>query len=262
LRPEETYLNQNPDYRMARLIDGVVPRADKVFGVSQSGQSYTTRDLLVGYESASNEVLQDILWTPVIRDFQPTRKLTFQFAPREIRKLRVVQTANAPQQQWSISELRVFHGGMELARDPAWRLTAHPNPWEVQLAFDNSPVTRWRTWQPATPGMYVEVDFGKLQTVDTMVVETSPDAAGTKVLAEGLDANGQWITLSDHPVESINPIHTSLRREAAAELKARGIRYVLMKPENPGAEDLRRYTEAWGMKVAGVVDTQRLYFIP
>ncbi len=262
LRPEETYLNQNPDYRMARLIDGIVPRADKVFGVSQTGQSYTTRDELVGYESASNEVLQDILWTPVIREFQPTRKLAFQFARHAIRKLRVVQTANAPMDQWSISELRVFDGGKELPRDSAWRLTAHPNPWEVQLAFDNSPVTRWRTWQPAAPGMYVEVDFERMQTVDGVVVETSPDAANTKIIVEGLDANGQWTTLSDHPVESINPIHTSLRRAAAAELKARGIRYVLMKPENPGADDLRRYTEAWGMKVAGVVDEQRLYFIP
>jgi hypothetical protein len=262
LRPEETYLNQNPDYRMARLIESVVPPGGKVFGVSQSGQSYTTRDLLVGYESASNEVLQDILWTPVIRDFQPTRKLTFQFPQRPIRKLRVVQTANVPLEQWSISELRVFDGAMELPRDTAWRLTAHPNPWEVQLAFDNSPVTRWRTWQPAAPGMYVEVDFERLQAVDGVVVETSPDAAGTKIIAEGLDANGQWTTLSGHPAETINPIHTSLRRAAAAELKARGIRYVLMKPENPGADDLRRYTEAWGMKVAGVVDTERLYFIP
>ena len=260
--PEEKYLSQNPDYSMARLIESVVPPGGKVFGISQSGQSYTKRELLVGYESASNEVLQDILWTPVIRDFQPTRKLAFQFSPREIRGVRVLQTASVPQEQWSISELRVFSGGSELPRDAAWRLTAHPNPWEVQLAFDNSPVTRWRSWQPAEPGMHVEVNFGRGQIVDSLVVETSPDAAGTKIIAQGLDASGEWLTLSDHSEESINPIHTSLRRTAAAELKARGIRYVLIKPENPGADDFRRYSAAWGMTLAGVVEPARLYFIP
>ena len=115
-----------------------------------------------GYESASNEVLQDILWTPVVRAFQPTRVLKFDFPPRELRKLRVVQTASLPHNQWSIAELRVSNRQSELPRDPGWRLTAHPNPWDVQLAFDNSPVTRWRSWQPATPGMYVEVEFGRL----------------------------------------------------------------------------------------------------
>jgi len=261
-QPEEQYLSQNPDYGMARLIEKVVPPGGKVFGISQSGQAYTTRELLVGYESASNEVLQDMLWTPVIPDFQPTRRLKFQFAPRQIRKLRAVQTANAPTNQWSIAELRVFSGAMELPRDPGWRLTARPNPWEVQLAFDNSPVTRWRSWQPAEPGMYVEVDFGRAQTVDSVVIETSPDSANTRVQIEAPDAGGEWATLSDHPEESVNPIRTSLRRAAAAELKARGIHYVLIKPENPGADDFRRYTTAWGFHLAGVVEPARLYFIP
>jgi 4-amino-4-deoxy-L-arabinose transferase-like glycosyltransferase len=260
-QPEEAYLSQTPDYNAARLIERVVPPGGQVFEISQSAQSYTTRDLLVGYESASNEVLQDILWTPVIRDFQPTRRLKFQFAPREIRKLRVVQTASVPMNQWSVAELRVFAGALELPRDPAWRLTARPNPWEVQLAFDNSPVTRWRSWQPAQPGMYIEVDFGRLQTADALVVETSVDSANTKIKLEGLDAQGQWNTLSEHPEESPNPIRTSLRRAAAAEFKARGIRYVLMKPENPGADDLRRYGTAWGTSLAGVADPARLYFI-
>ncbi len=106
------------------------------------------------------------------RVFQPTRIVKFDFAPRELRKLRVVQTASLPYNQWSIAEMRIFgNTNAELPRDSAWRLTAHPNPWDVQLAFDNSPVTRWRSWQPAAPGMYVQVDFGRLQSAGAVVVE-------------------------------------------------------------------------------------------
>jgi hypothetical protein len=261
LQPEDAYLSQDPEYQVVRMIAAAVPPTEPVFAISQGGQSYLPRDLLVGYESASNEVLQDILWTPVARDFQPTRILKFDFPPRGVRKLRVVQTASLPDHQWSIAELRVFNGAAELARDPAWRLTAHPNPWGVQLAFDNSPVTRWRSWQPEAPGMYVEVDFGRLQSISAVAVESSDDTGEAKVKVEGMGADGSWVTLSDHPVQSRQPIRASLRLAATAELKARGIHYLVIKPDNPGANDLRRYPAYWGLTVAGSVGDVRLFHI-
>jgi hypothetical protein len=217
--------------------------------------------LLIGYESAPNEVLEDILWTPVYRAFQPARIFRFDFAPRELRKLRVVQTANVPDHQWSIAELRVFSSPSELARDPAWRLTAHPNPWDVRLAFDNSQVTRWRTWEPAAPGMYVEVDFGRPQSASAVAVESSDDCGDIKLKLEGMGADGAWVTLSDHTVESRQPMRASLRLAATAELKSRGIHYVLIKPDNPGANDIRRYPAFWGLTVAGSVGDVRLFHI-
>ncbi len=179
--------------------------------------------------------------------------MKFDFPPRELRKLRVVQTASLSYNQWSIAELRVFGGtNSELPRDSAWRLTAHPNPWEVQLAFDNSPVTRWRSWQPAAPGMYVQVDFGRLQSAGAVVVETSGDCGPNEMKLEGMGADGSWVTLSDHPVESRQTIRASLRLAATAELKARGIHYVLIKPDNPGAGDLLRYPSALGTDCGGI----------
>jgi Dolichyl-phosphate-mannose-protein mannosyltransferase len=261
IQPEDAYLSQDPEYNTVRMILREVPPGEPIFAISQSGQSYLPREMLIGYESASNEVLQDILWTPVVRSFQPTRALKFQFPGRQLRKLRVVQTASLPNNQWSVSELRIFNGAMELSRDPAWRLTAHPNPWGVQLAFDNSPVTRWRSWQTAEPGMYVEVDFGSLQGASTVALESSDDNGDTRIKLEGMGSNGQWITLSDRAVQSRQPIRTSLRVAASAELKARGIHYVLIKPENPGADDFRRYPGAWGMTLAGAAGDARLYRI-
>ena len=262
LEPEDTYLRLDPEYAVTRMLGSVVPPSEPIFAISQGGQAYLPRQLLIGYESASNELLEDILWTPVYRVFQPTRVVKFDFAPRELRKLRVVQTARLSYNQWSIAELRVFGGAnTELPRDSSWRLTAHPNPWDVQLAFDNSPVTRWRSWQPAEPGMYVEVDFGRLQSAGAVVVETSDDCGGIVMKLEGMGANGSWVTLSDHPVESRRTIRTSLRQAATAELKARGIHYVLIKPDNPGAGDLLRYPSAWGLTVAGSAGDVRLFHI-
>ncbi len=266
LQSEDAYLSQDPEYNIVKMVASVVPPNERVFAISQGGQSYLPRELLVGYESASNEVMQDILWTPVIRESQPTRILTFHFQPRQLRKVRVVQTANVPDHQWAIGELRVFNGDpkfatAELPRDATWRLTAHPNPWDVQLAFDNSPVTRWRSWQPAEPGMYMEVDFGRLQNANAVVVESSDDAGPTKVKLEGMGADGMWTTLSDQPVQSRQPVRASLRLAATSELKARGIHYVLIKPEDPGSSDLRRYPKYWGLTTAGALGDVRLFHI-
>jgi hypothetical protein len=261
LQPEEAYLSQDPEYNVVRMLGAAVPPGAPIFLISQSAQSYLQRELLVGYESASNEVLQDILWTPVARSFQPTRILKFEFSPREVRKLRVVQTATLSGDQWSVAEIRVFNGVGELPRDPVWRLTARPNPWDVQLAFDNSPVTRWRSWEPAAPGMYVEVDFGGLRSASSVVVESSDDTGDAKVKLDAMGVDGQWVTLSDRPMQSKQAIRVSLRLAATAELKARGIQYVVIKPENFGADDFRRYPAAWGMSVAGTVGDVRLYNI-
>ncbi len=261
IQPEEAYLKDNLGYELARMIEGSVPIDAKVFSFAQPGTAYTSRQILVGYEGAFNELLQDILWTPMFRDFQPTRILTFQFSPRQLRKVRVVQTASVPEAQWSVAEFRVFADGHELPRDPGWRLTAHPNPWDIQLAFDNSAVTRWRSWQPPEPGMYLEIDFPGDQKLDSVVVESSSDSSATKIKLDGLAGDGQWSTVAAAPIESLRLSRMSLRQAATAELKARGVRYVLVTDDNIGANDFRSYAKLWGMKCIAQQGPARLYFI-
>lgn len=261
LQPEDQYLRQDPEYSSARMIAGIVPRNDTIFAVDQGGRSYLPRDLRIGYESAANEVLQDILWMPVVPDFQPTRLFGFDFRARELRRLRVVQTARLAGNYWSVAELHIFSGANELPRASGWRITAHPNPWDVQLAFDNSPVTRWRSWEPAAPGMYIQVDFGKLEDVSAVVVESSADSGDIKMKVDGAGTGRRWTTLSDRPTESRRPIRASLRSAASAELKARGIDYVVLNPGDPGADDLRRHANYWGLKLVGTSGETRLYRI-
>jgi hypothetical protein len=94
-----------------------------------------------------------------------------------------------------------------------------------------------------------------------VVVESSPDNGPTKLKLEGMGSGGAWSTLSEKPVESRQPVRASLRLASTAELKARGIHYILIKPDDPGAKDLRRYPAYWGLTVAGSVGDVRLFHI-
>jgi len=258
---EDAYLSEDPDYKIVRMIGGLVPPNDRIFAIGQGGKSYLPREVLIGYQGALNEVMQDILWTALFQDYQPLSSLKFDFPAREFRKLRVVLKGNQPDQQWSMAEVRIFDGSTELPRDPGWRLRAQPNPWDVQLAFDNSPVTRWRSWQPASAGMYVEVDFPRPQRVSSVAVESSHDSVNAKIALEGMGTDGQWSTVSDHPKISAHPIRVSLRMAAIAELKARGIQYLVIHPEDPGANDFFRYPAAWGLSLVGQESGAHLYRI-
>jgi hypothetical protein len=252
IEPEDAFISRRvQQYNEARLIDRLVPAGERVFAFSQVSDSYTSHEILVGFQAAFNETSRDILWTPIFDSFQPTRMLTFRFSPRNLRAVRVVQTERAKQVMWSVSELRVFDGADELPRAPEWRLRAHPNPWDVQMAFDNSPVTRWRSWQVAEPGMFVQVDFGHSQKLDAVVVESSDEGYQTKIKLEGLDPQGKWASILDQPVETSHPTRVNLRRAASAELKARGIHYMLVENSDIRSEDFQIYTSLWGMKCIG-----------
>ncbi len=262
IEPEETYLLRwNPQYGEARMIDQLVPKGERVLAFTQMADSYTTHEILTKYQAAFNEVIGDILLTPAVEGYQPTRILKFQFPPRELRKVRVVQTAQAKDVMWSVAEMRVLDGGNELPRASDWRLTARPNPWDVQMAFDDSPVTRWRSWQLAEPGMFVEVDFGKPQETDAVVVEAADEGSQTKVKLEGMDANGKWATLAETPQETATRPRFSLRLAASAELKARGIRYVIVEKDDFRSADFRAHTKLWGMTRLADWGDACLYYI-
>ena len=157
--------------------------------------------------------------------------------------------------------MRAYHGGRELPRDPRWRLRASPNPWDVQLAFDNAPVTRWTSARTLYPGMFVEVDFGALETVDAVALEYSRDQYKVRLKLEGQDAAGRWRLISDKPDEMDGPPLLGLRRAATAEIKARGIHYILVYGQDFAADDIRRNRQLWGLTLIGEAAEARLYRI-
>jgi hypothetical protein len=190
---------------------------------------------------------------------QPTQNLDFHFEPRAVRKLRLVQTARGGASDWSVAELRVFRSGVELPRKPEWRLRAFPNPWDVQLAFDNSLLTRWSSREEPRPGMYVEVDFGAPQPIDQMTVECRPDQSGTRMQLEFERAPDQWQVISDHATASAAAMPERLRRAAVEELERRDVRWLVIHDLSPGVRDFRLRKEQWGITVAGTAGRYTLY---
>ena len=247
--PEDRYLNDHDTYRWARMIEDHVPPGKRVLIRTEVATAYTSRDVLWGYEGAFNEEMQDLLDVGWDSSSQPRKLWMCSFPERRVCRLRVVQTGTTKirEEQWDVHELRFFDAGVELPRLPEWRLQAHPNPWGVQLAFDNSEATRWRSWETLHPGMNIEVDFGREQPVDQVRVELSDLDWRVRMRVEAMDANGLWKQLPAR--EELRPKQNegSVRRAAAFELRAHGVDYLLLKDTDFGAKDIAENPAAWGM---------------
>ena len=259
--PQDRYLREsNPSYGVARMVEQYVPKGERVLSFSGIADAYTSREILVSYEAALNEDLIDIVNTGWIDAYQPRVIEQFKFPERAIRRIRVEQTAlGQPLEQWSVHELRFLHGGVELPRRPEWRLSAWPNPWDVQMAFDNSPATRWRTWERAAPGDYLQVDFGQAQVMDEVRIERSYDYNNLQIQVKMFDEAGTWRKIADHPVASPIQPDANIRRAATHELQAAGIHYLLVSDETAGADDLRGDPEGWGLAQVAQGYGARLY---
>jgi hypothetical protein len=260
LQPENIYLERNSfGYRIDSMIEQAVPPGEKVFSFDQIAEAWTTREVLAGYTSAEGEVLTDILRTGLDPSFYPIRAWSFRFAPQHLRRLQAIQTAPPAEQMWSISEFQIFGQDRMLEFDRAWRFRADPNPWDVSLAFDGKPVTRWRSWDRATPGMFVEVDFGKSMLIDEARMITTPDALQTRVTLRGMDDRGDWRTLGVQGSSLLVDTTSDLRRAATQALISRGIRYLLISPGTFGANDFNDNASAWGVQQVKESGGMRLY---
>lgn len=262
LRPSEETLRAGlPGYSMARLIEEKVPAGERILTFNQIPEAYTTREILVVYQSALGDVLGDVLWMPMIYDAQPVRRIEFRFPATQAQGLRVVQTADRSPNHWSVAELRVYRGDGELARNARWRVRAWPNPWDVQRAFDNSPVTRWRSWERLFPGMFLEVQFGEPTHLDKVVLECAADQPDIRLQLQ-LDAgNGQWRAV-DAQVRDYRVLPPKwMRRLATLELRRSGINYFLVSPGEFGRDDYEQNRGAWGIRLVGEADGIRLYRI-
>jgi hypothetical protein len=249
-------------YSAARMLEDLLPPESKVLCNSAPPEAYTSRDILVGYEGALNQNLGDLLNVPLFPEWQPTRQLTFRFPPRSLRRLRVVQTNSDSLDSWSVNELRIFNGNVELEREPQWRLTARPNPWEVQMAFDGNPITRWRSWEPLFPGMYVEVDFGRLEKADRVVVDATPDQYHTRLRLVGQSRSDvAWERLAEAPAETRLPPPANLRHLATSEIKWQGIEYLLTSPNDSLYKDIGKAPKDWGLTPLAEKNGYRLYRI-
>jgi hypothetical protein len=259
LRDPDAYLERRlPGYGIARMIDSLTTPAATVFTFDPIPEAYTSRRILVEYQSAENQVTGRILRTGALPEYAPTLRLQFPFQRQLLRAIRVVQT-NTAADLWTIHELRVFDGTRELPRQPQWRLQARPFPWGIQDAFDNSLITFWISGETLHPGMFVQVNFGGIERADAVQVESAPNQWRLRLQLEGEDAAGEWKLLGGAPRQSEGARPLGLRPAVTAELQRRGIDYLLLFDQDAGADDLRRNAGRWGIHEVGEYRGARLY---
>jgi hypothetical protein len=263
LESQDSWLGRKqPDYEIAKLIERIVPPNERVLSTSGLPEAYTRREIIVHFQSGWAENLGDMFAAAILGDDQPKCGERIEFPRQDVRKLRLIQTGTRVRDiDWSIHELRLYSGGNELRRDPEWRLTAHPNPWDIQQAFDNSPVTRWRSWQPFEPGMYVDIDLGRPRSVDAVQVEGPLDCAEHKLRLDAItpSAPEKWTTLAaDRRIVVLSP-PAFMGKAAMREWRLRGISYLFIRDGDFGAAEIVENPEAWGLTLAGQANNGRLY---
>jgi hypothetical protein len=257
---EEGFLTRTmPYYIIARMIEAFVPPGEPVFVFNQVAEAYTNRDILVGYQAAFNHTMGDTLWTAIVDDYHPRRHVSFRFPRQPLSALRVVQTAGGSGDHWAVNEVYVLNEQTEVARTAAWRLLASPNPWDVEMAFDRNLATRWRSWQTLVPGMFLEADFGKMETVDSARIECALGQYDPRMKLEGRTPSGEWKILDAKPQQIVVDDPPGLRRAAVAALLERGVKWVLLDDTDLGAADLRDNAAEWGITPVANRITSRLY---
>ncbi|HLK20229.1 MAG TPA: hypothetical protein VKT81_14835 [Bryobacteraceae bacterium] len=262
LTPEADYLRSHmTDYDIGLAVDKIVPVGEPIFSFSGIQQAYQSHPVIVEWTSSAGVRASETLRTPFTRILQPTRRWTYQFAPTTARRIRLVQTARSETDRWSITELRVLRAGQDLPRAAAWRLRASSNPWDVQLAFDNSAVTRWTSYAAFRPGMFIEADFGKPETIDQVAVECALDQPGIQMRVDAESAPGVWRKIADRAVESEIAPPDGLRRAAILEVERSGIHWLLMHDLelDRGTRDFFRHQEHWGIQLMATVGPFKLY---
>jgi hypothetical protein len=236
-------LNSSPDYALKVPIELAVPPGERIFSFAGRPEAYIDRDIVVSYESTLGNLANDVLWAPQAHKAEFAQH--FKFLPVTTRGVRVVNIATA-KDFWSVAELRLRSQGRELPRSPDWRLSAWPNGWEVQLAFDNNYATRWSTWEAVTPRNRIQVEFGAAQTVDEVVLECDP-AWNAHLQVEVLSDTGRWVPLTDTSQLVKDEIAPGIRRAATRELKALGFRFLLINEGDMVYEDMKKYPMYWGI---------------
>jgi hypothetical protein len=236
-----------------------VPKGKRVWSSTPIAEAYCNTDIMISFQSAEGELIQDILTTAVFDNQAPTQIDRFTFPTRLVEHLRVAQAATNVD-IWSIGEVHLFNGDTEIPRTASWRLNATPFPWDIGLAFDGNPVTRWKSWESIHPGMHIDLDFGKLTEMDRIELDTSRDQGNIQIHPEACDAvNCGVFPATLNQVDA--PPTGDLRKPATRTVKARGVDYLLIDDPYRIAADIRSDPARWGMEFIVARGPYRLYRI-
>lgn len=250
LIPERTWLlARSGEFELADLINRTVPPTATLWSTNVLAESYIKANVLVNYYSARGEAIEDTLNIPLREDLHPTWNWRFTFPSRTVSTLRVFQSATSDTDIWSLGEAHFYSGTLELRPLLA---NANPFPWDVHLALDNNPTTRWRSWQPIRPGMFLDFIFPTNTTLDRVELAAAHDQWKLDLRLDNIPATLEKLELPPLP---------DLRRQATQTIKSRGIDYLLIGRNAPQAADMKADPARWGLRLAAAKAGDALYQI-
>ncbi len=260
--PDEFLRTREVEWRIARMIDAHLPRGKRMWSSQPIAQAYTDADVLVSYLSAEGDQIHDIISNAASpeHDREPTWNLRFLFAPLALRHLRVVQHTASPTDTWTIGEMYVFRGAAEIRPKPGWRVDAAPFPWDIPLAFDRNPATRWSSWRATEAGMHVDVVFDRPEMVDRVELHCSHDQWKVALTVESCNED-VCRPISSKMEQGDLPGLGDFRRDAIRAVRAHGVEYLLIDDGYLNAADLGGNAALWGLEFVAEGDHRRLYRI-
>ena len=248
IQPEPDFLRTSSAYTASQLIEAHVPDGQPVFVLDDTvAQSYTTRPILVAWESALAEKMTD--WIQQAGSSPGDgRTWTVDLPQAPIRGIRLIQTAaGSPEAMWSINEIRLLKGDTAVGPKPSWHVEARPNPWDVSLLFDGSEATRWRSWEARRRGMWIEVMFDRAEALDRAEIVCNDGQTDSRMDALLLDETGQWSPAGPSSWRETSVV--DLRREATQALKRSGVSYLLVGRPAWDGDLFRGDSAAWGVRL-------------
>ena len=254
LESEEAYLRQAlGEYQLATLLRENTEPGDRIFALASVPKLYAERDVRTWWESAENDTLTESLLLASLYSATPFFNLEGAWPAATVRGLRF-RLSTAHRGEWDLNEIQLYLDEDRIRNSPAWTLDSWPNPWETPLIFDNNLATRWRTWEPMRPGMFVEVTFDRPQRVSRAVLASHSPVYKVPVEFYGLGADGNWRLLATQSNATQRP-REDLRRASIRYLKRRGIGYLLVPTGSEGLWQLGRLLvnapAEWGLEEVG-----------
>jgi len=241
------------EYQLVDLLRDKTRPGETTLALLGIPNAYTDRRIVDWWQSALADRLIDTLKLASFYSGAPFYDLRAEWPAGLFKGFRFrLTTPHAG--EWDVSEIQLYSGADRVYSSPQWQLRGWPNPWEAPVAFDGNLASRWRSWEPMRPGMFIEVLFDRPQLLTSAVLASHSPVYHVPVEFYGLGADGVWKLLSANPPAILRP-KEDLRRAAIRYVKRSGIDYILAPASTSGAWQLGKILveqhREWGLEDVG-----------
>jgi hypothetical protein len=222
LESEDGFLTRkSAGYITARLIEQMIPPGESVFALSPIPESYTSRNILIGYQSTLGQQLSQALAAPTYEGYQASQVFSCPTGD--------ITVERDSTDTFSISEIEPLPESIHCSR----------HPWDAPLAIDRNPATRWRTWAPARAG-----DHCTLSPSQPYRLSITPD---------------QWNLQLQGCQRQFLSSPADYRESARRFFLSRQVRYLAIDSPDYPSRDLRENPHLWPLDLLAERGTMRLY---